>query len=332
MIISRQQADRALLEEIDDFLSGDIGESGKLTEEQAEEIRYLSEKINQSGKRQIADKKTWAKIAAAQNRIERIINQEKVDFNDLQIQFNNSLILGPQGLNRAADILKQMESRVWVENRSQQILELKLRLDEINNAFRALSGMIEQANSFVRQGDFRSAERILNSFQTGEQDKWPDWLKIQKENAENEIRDLSEKYHLIQSRFTKDSSGNGDVIEKVNRILDPKTSDPALISELSNELNQYKTILEKEIKVDPEKNPYIKQINYLLGLLNWVESSDNTIRGYGIRGSEISLDAIYAIRKTQEISSSKFRGIDRIQPGLPHGTNGLSNERKLINY
>ena len=297
MIISRQQADRALLEEIDDFLSGDIGESGKLTEEQAEEIRYLSEKINQSGKRQIADKKTWAKIAAAQNRIERIINQEKVDFNDLQIQFNNSLILGPQGLNRAADILKQMESRVWVENRSQQILELKLRLDEINNAFRALSGMIEQANSFVRQGDFRSAERILNSFQTGEQDKWPDWLKIQKENAENEIRDLSEKYHLIQSRFTKDSSGNGEVIEKVNRILDPKTSDPALISELSNELNQYKTILEKEIKVDPEKNPYIKQINYLLGLLNWVESSDNTIRGYGIRGSEISLDAIYAIRK-----------------------------------
>lgn len=48
----------------------------------------------------------------------------------------------------------------------------------------------------------------------------------------------------------------GRSLKKVNRILDPKTSDPALISELSNELNQYKTILEKEIKVDPEKSLY----------------------------------------------------------------------------
>ena len=317
MVNSRQQADETALKDIESFLDSQINERSMVSEEQAEDIRYLSDKISQIEKRPPQDKKTWSKIATARTRIEKIKNQETVDFNNLRLQFDNSLILGEQGIQQAQEVLAQMESRTWVENRSEQILEAKLKLDELNNGYHALMGMIEQAKSFVRQGDFRSAERILNSFQAGKESKWPDWLLIQKENAVNQVNDLRTKYALIQSRFVKEESGTGQVIDEVNQVLNPKNTDSSKLFGLSNELGQYKTILEREIKVDPETNPYILQINYLLGLLNWVENSSDTINGMGLRGSELSLDAIYATRKIgKDFFEKTPAGLVGIQPGF----------------
>lgn len=313
MVVSRQQADAAAMEDVEAFLAQPIDERTVFSEEQADEIRYLSDKIDQLEKRPIRDRKSWTKVAAARTRIEKIKNQETVDFNNLRLQFENSLILGEQSFQQARELLAKMEARIWVENRSQLILSEKLKLDELENGYHALTGMIQQANSFVRQGDFRSATRILNSFQKDSEQNWPDWLLILKENAVNEVDDLQKKYETIQQRFKDDDA----IPAETSQVLNPKNTDGARIFELSNELSQYKTILERDIKVDPEKNVYVNQINYLLGLLSWVETSNEVVQGTGIRGMEPSMDAIYATRKIGRDFFDKIpAGLVGIQPAF----------------
>ncbi len=296
-INSIQQFEENNLKEIENFLNQDVFEDGEIDVLAAEEIRYIADRIDSMEKSQMVDRRIRSRIGTAKNRIIRIKNQETGTFNNLRQQFENALMLGEEGLEQAESVLKDMDSRIWIENRSSEILSLKMKLDEIKNILKALRIVINQSDHYLHQGDFRSAERILAAFHADAKQKWPDWLLILKENAEFRIRELHEKYQQVQSRFEKKDSNTGEVIDEANRILDPKSTDAVQSFRLTTELGQYKTILERDIRVDSEQNPYMIGINYLLDVLKWNEIAIEAVSGMGNHREGISLDALYGIRK-----------------------------------
>lgn len=297
-IESLQQIQENNLREIEDFLNKGFPNGDEISEEAAEEIRYISERIDALGKARMQDYRMQSRIVTAKNRIEKLRNQETGNFNNLKQQFENNLVLGEDGIESAGSVLNEMDARTWIDNRSSEILSLKMKLDEIKNIFNSLKIVINQSDSYLKQGDFRSAERMITSFHAETSQNWPDWLLIMKENAEFRIRELRDKYQQVQARFDKKDSESGEVIDEVNRVLDPRTNEIDESFRLSTELGQYKTILERDIRVDSERNTYTARINYLLDVLKWNEAAVEAVSGEETRQKELSLDALYTIRKT----------------------------------
>lgn len=329
-IVSRQDSEENALLEISRFLEEDDEEVAVLTESDAEEIRYLSDKIDSLEKQGIRDKKIWARMATARARINRLKNHETVEFNNLIHQFENQIMLGEEGLTSAGTILDKMEAKVWIENRADDMLKARLRLDGLRNASLALSQLKDQAEQFVRMGDFRSAERILGSFRQNASSNWPDWLQIEKEKAEAHVTELKGKYQQIQSRFRGSAEEPGEVLKEVQEILNPKQTDPSHNYRLSFELGQYKSILEKDIQIDPQKNAVIDHIGYILDLLRWVENSNDVIHGTGSKAGEPSMDAVYSIRKTGRDLFEKIpAGLTVIQPAFAERNKWLE-QRSLV--
>lgn len=334
-IISVQQYEENNLKEIENFLNQELFLKDDINESAAEEIRYISDRIDSMEKSPTLDRRTRSRIGTAKNRIVRIKDQETGTFNNLKQQFENSLMLGEEGLDLAESVLKDMESRIWIENRSSEILSLKMKLDEIKNILKSLRIVINQSDQYLHQGDFRSAERILSAFHAETSQKWPDWLLIQKENAEFHLHELFEKYQQVQSRFDKKDAQSGEVIDEANRILDPKSTGAEQSFRLTTELGQYKTILERDIQVDSEQNPYMIGINYLLDVLKWNEIAVEAVSGTGNHREGISLDALYGIRKAgRELFDRMPPALVGIQPSFAERNKWLEERtriRQLLN-
>ena len=329
-INSVQQFEENNLKEIESFLNQDVFHEDEIDESTAEEIRYITDRIDSMEKSQMLDRRIRSRIGTAKNRIVRIKNQETGTFNNLRQQFENALMLGEEGLEQAESVLRDMDSRIWIENRSSDILSLKIKLDEIRNTLNSLRIVINQSDHYLHQGDFRSAERILAAFHADTSQKWPDWLLIQKENAEFRIRELHEKYQQVQSRFEKKDSNTGEVIDEANRILDPKSTDAAQSFRLTTELGQYKTILERDIRVDSEQNPYMIGINYLLDVLKWNEIAVEAVSGIGNHREGISVDALYGIRKAgRDLFDRMPPALVGIQPSFAERNKWLEERTRI---
>ncbi|NMA12533.1 MAG: hypothetical protein GX933_05030 [Chloroflexi bacterium] len=329
-ITSRQDSEQNALLEVNRFLENENEDIALLTESGAEEIRYLSDRIDEFEKQGVRDKKTWSRMATARARINRLKNHETVEFNSQMLLFENQLMLGEEGMNSAESILSEMESKIWIENRADEMLKARLRLEVIRNAGLALNQLTEQAERFVRMGDFLSAERILRSFRQNADSNWPDWLQINKEKTEARISELRKKYELIQSRFRGSDEQPGEILLEVRNILNPKQTDPNPNHRLSYELGQYKTILERDIQIDPAKNSYIGQIDYLLELLRWVENSNDVIHGTGSKAGEPSMDAVYSVRKAgRDLFEKVPAGLAAVQPTFAERNKWLE-QRSLV--
>ena len=271
-----------------------------------------------------------SRIFTAKNRIEKLRNQETGSFNNLRQQFESNLVLGEDGIESAESVLSEMDARTWIDNRSSEILSSKMKLDEIKNIFNSLKIVINQSDNYLKQGDFRSAERMITSFHAETSKNWPDWLLIMKENAEFRIRELRDKYQQVQARFDKKDSESGEVIDEVNRVLDPKTNEIDRSFRLSTELGQYKTILERDIRVDSERNTYTGRINYLLDVLRWNEAAVEAVSGEGSRQNELSLDALYSIRKTgRDLFDRMPPGLVGIQPSFAERNKWLEQRTRV---
>ncbi len=321
-----QQVQENSLRAVEEFLNKTIPDEANFGEDVAEEIRSIAERVDALERSRLQDYRIRSRVLTARNRLEKFRSQDQSAFLNLRQQFENNLLVGEEGLETAAEILDRMESRVWIDNRSEEISALKAKLDEIKNSSTALTAVIQQADAYLKQGDFRSAERLLTSFRSNSSQDWPDWLLIRKENAEFRIHELREKYRQVQARFDQD----GGVVSEMNRILDPKNDALADSFRLSTELGQYQTILERDINVDAETNSYTRSIKYLLDVLRWNEVAAEVVSGSGTRQNEPSLDALYGIRKSgRDLFDRMPPNLVGIQPGFAERNKWLEQRTRV---
>lgn len=294
---NRREAQERSLSEIDEFIELELDGSKPLSEEDIETIRRISDRIESFGSFESFDGNGRSRLETADNRIKRLKNQEALDFSNLMRRFETWVMTGEEGLQNAEEVLDAVEKRAWIENHRQEIFEARLRIDEVRNTNQALEILIRQADQFIKIGDFRSAGRIINSFNTENIAAWPDWLSIRHDNASLRIEELKTRYDDVVAQFARDESGSSPILDAVRNVLDPETGGADAISGLLNRLTLMKGTLEKEIEVDPEVNPYPKQCGFLIDTLRWASSIDDAISPSFTKTSELTPEAIFSLRR-----------------------------------
>lgn len=296
-IRGRKAALEHSLVEIDAFLALELDGSKPLSEEYAEKVRVISDRLTELGSIDAFESNAKSRLQTAENRVKRLRNQESLDFTNLMRRFETWIITGEEGLKNAEEVLDTVENRVWIQNHGQEIFEARLRIDEVRNTNQALEILISQSNQFVRIGDFRSAERILNSFNVSNMANWPDWLSIRHDNAVRKIRELKERYESVQAQFTRGDSGTAPILDSIRDVLLPDRTDSDTVSKLLNQLNQIKTTLDKEVAIDPELNPFPKQCNFLTDTVRWVAAIDDAITSPSARMGDVTPETVYSLRR-----------------------------------
>lgn len=297
-IRSRKAALERSLAEIDGFLEIEIDLSKPLPEETAEQVRNIAERLKSFGSFDNFDNESKNRLHTVEARVKRLQNQEALDFTNLMRRFETWVMTGEEGLKNAEEVIASVENRAWIQNRSQEIFEARVRLDEVSNTNQALDILIKQSDHFIRIGDFRSAERILASFNAENRANWPDWLSIRLENAALRIHDQKAQYDGILAQFTKDDSGVSPIIYSVREVLDPANQDGNAISKLLSRLTQMKNTLDKEITIDPELNPYPKQCAFLTDAVRWLLTIDDTIGSGSAKSSDVTQETVFSLRRT----------------------------------
>lgn len=269
-IEASQQVYKQIEDELDQFLDFDITGQYTIDERKVHEIRDVMEKIQQLNLKEQSSPELRIKVGAAQSKVDRLVNQELEVFNSYQRQIENCLLKGEGSFAEAHSIIQRAESTAWISGYNSQILQLKQKLNLTENACSSLKILINQSNYFLRQGDFRSAKKILESFSSKTFSACPEWIFIMKENAEIHIDQMAAKYQEIQNNFLSSGNSPSILLEKMKKILDSMNPDEKSVSELSSQLERSRIILEKEIGVNPENNVFLNNVNYLNNILLWV--------------------------------------------------------------
>lgn len=297
-IRSRKDGWERSLAEIDGFLEIEIDSSKPLPEETAEQVRNIAEQLKSFGSFEAFGSESKNRLQTVEARVKRLQNQEALDFANLMRRFETWVMTGEEGLKNAEEVLASVENRAWIQNRSQEIFEARVRLDEVSNTNQALDILIKQADHFIRIGDFRSAERILASFNAENRANWPDWLSIRLENGALRIQDQKAQYDAVLTQFTRDDSGVSPIIDSVREVLDPASQDGNAISKLLSRLTQMKNTLDKEITIDPELNPYPKQCAFLTDTVRWLLTIDDTIGNGSGKTGDVTQETVFSLRRT----------------------------------
>ncbi len=296
-ILTKREDEEKDILELQAFLNIDLGTDTVLDEKTSAQIRYIRERLAHLDKRSIRDLKLLGDIGTLESQINQIADQEINEFAQMQNTFESSLLAGPDNLVEAGNLLDEIESRNWINNFRSLIMQMKAEKSSIERVYRSLKTVTEQANDFARLGDFRSAKRILNSF-TGENlQTFPGWLTIYKENAERQIDQMAVKYQDVQQVFDPNRDRTDTIISQVDDIFETNIPDPDKIFQLQTQLQQQRLILEKEIMVDPQNNPYIHAITYLNSVLNWAETIAEFDFGIEFPQEMFSVEPLYQLRR-----------------------------------
>ena len=136
----------------------------------------------------------------------------------------------------------------------------------------------------------------------------------------------------FRARFDKKDSESGEVIDEVNRVLDPKTNEidrsfPAFQPNWGNIKTIFGTGLSGLIQ---NAIPITGRINYLLDVLRWNEAAVEAVSGEGSRQNELSLDALYSIRKTgRDLFDRMPPGLVGIQPSFAERNKWLEQRTRV---
>ncbi len=296
-ILSKREDEEKDVLEMQSFLNIDLGTDTVLDEKTSAQIRYIRERLARLDKRNIRDLKLLGDIGTLESQINQLVDQEINEFSQMQNTFESCLLAGPENLPEAGQLINEIESRSWINNFRTLIMQMKAEKSSIERVFGSLKTVIDQANAFAKLGDFRSAKRILNSFTNENLQSFPGWLTVYKENAEQQIDQMDMKYQEVQRTFDLNRDRADTIISQIDEIFELNIPDPEKIFQLQTELQRQSLILEKEIMVDPETNPYSSAITYLKNVLNWAETIAEFDFGIDFPQEMFSVEPLYQLRR-----------------------------------
>lgn len=300
-IISKREDEEKDVRELQSFLDADFGTNVMLDEKGAAQIRYIRERLQRVDKRNIRDLELLGKIGELESAVNQLVDQETNDFAQMQTSFRNRLLSGPEALGEAAEILKQIESRSWINNTRSEIMGMKSELGTIERMYSSLRTVIDQADGFAKMGDFRSAKRILSSFTNENLQNYPGWISAIKESAEQRIDQLDQKYQEVQRIFDPNRSHTDTIVVRVDEIFAASVPDAEKIFQLETELQHQRLILEKDIGVDVENNAYLRALTYLDEVLRWAEMITEFDFGIEFPQEVFSVEPLYQIRRVGKV-------------------------------
>ena len=296
-IVSRREDEEKDVLELQSFLDVDFGTNTVLDDKTSAQVRYIRERLQRLDKRNIRDLKLLGEIGTLESQVNQLVDQETSEFSQMQNTFESLLLAGPESLSEAGMILNEIESRSWIGNYRSQIMQMKAEKSSIERIYGSLRTVTDQAYAFARLGDFRSAKRILNSF-TGENlQTYPGWLGVFKESVEEQIDQMDRKYQEVQQIFDPNMDKAGSILSQVDRIFASNIPDPEMIFQLQTELQRQRLILEKEIMVDTQNNPYYNAIAYLEDVMKWAEVISEFDFGIEFPQEVFSVEPLYQIRR-----------------------------------
>ena len=296
-IISKREDEEKDVRELQSFLDVDFGTKVNLDEKGAAQVRYIHERLIRVDKRNIRDLDLLGQIGELESAVNQLIDQETNEFSQMQTSFRNQLLSGPEGLGEASDILKRIETRSWINNNRSDIMGMKAELGTVERMYSSLRTVIDQADSFARMGDFRSAKRILSSFTNENLQNYPGWLSAMKETAERRIDQLDQKYQEVQRIFDPTRNRTDTIVARLDEIFASSLPDGEKIFQLETELQHQRLILEKDIGVDPENNAYLRALTYLDEVLRWAEMITEFDFGIVFPQEVFSVEPLYQIRR-----------------------------------
>ena len=296
-IVSKREDEEKDVRELQSFLDADFGTNVTLDEKGAAQVRYIRERLQRVDKRNIRDLELLGKIGELESAVNQLIDQETTEFVQMQTSFRNQLLSGPEGLGEAADILKRIEARSWINNYRSEIMGMKAELGTVERMYSSLRTVIDQADGFARMGDFRSAKRILSSFTNENLQSYPGWLGAMKEGAERRIDALDAKYQEVQRIFDPNRNRTDTIVARLDEIFAASLPDGEKIFQLETELQHQRLILEKEIGVDRESNPYLRALTYLDEVMRWAEMITEFDFGIEFPQEVFSVEPLYQIRR-----------------------------------
>lgn len=296
-IISKREDEEKDVRELQSFLDADFGTNVVLDEKGAAQVRYIRERLQRVDKRNIRDLELLGQIGELESAVNQLIDQETNEFTQMQTSFRNQLLSGPEGLGEAADILKRIEGRSWINNNRSEIMGMKAELGTVERMYSSLRTVIDQADGFARMGDFRSSKRILSSFTNENLQNYPGWLSAMKEGAERRIDSLDAKYQEVQRIFDPNRNRTDTIVARLDDIFSASVPDAEGIFQLETELQHQRLILEKDIGVDPENNAYLRALTYLDEVLRWAEMITEFDFGIEFPQEVFSVEPLYQIRR-----------------------------------
>lgn len=296
-ILSRREDEERDVLELQSFLNVDFGTNTVLDEKTSAQVRYIRERLLRLDKRNIRDLKLLGDIGTLESQVNQLVDQETSEFSQMQNSFESRLLAGPETLQEAGVLLSEIESRNWINNYRTQIMQMKAEKTSIERVYSSLMTVIEQANSFARMGDFRSAKRILDSFTNENLQSYPGWILVIKENAEQQIDQMDLKYQEVQKVFDPNRNRTGTITRAIDEIFEYNIPDGEKIFQLQTDLQRQRMILEKEIQVDAENNAYLSAIYYLDEVLKWAEVISEFDFGIDFPQEVFSVEPLYQIRR-----------------------------------
>ena len=296
-ITSKREDEEKDVLELQTFLDLDFGTDTVLDEKTSTQIRYIRERLQRLDKRNIRDLKLLGDIGTLESQVNQLADQENNEFAQMQNVFESRLLAGPESLPEADVLLAEIESRSWINNFRTQIMQMKAEKSSIERVYASLKAVTEQADSFAKQGDFRSAKRILDSFTNENLQTYPGWLLVIKENAETQIDQMSLKYQEVQKIFDPNRDHTNTIVAKIDEIFAASVPDGEKIFQLETELQRQRMILEKEIRVDTQNNAYLNAITWLEEVLHWAETIAEFDFGIQFPEEVFSVEPLYQLRR-----------------------------------
>ena len=323
-ILSKREGEEKDVMELQSFLDVDFGTGPVLDEKTCTQIRYIRERLQRLDKRNIRDLKLLGDIGALESQVNQLVDQETREFSQMQTSFESCILAGPESLQEAGSILSEIESRSWIGNYRSAIMEMKAEKNSIERLYASLRTVIEQAENFARLGDFRSAKRILSSFTSENLQSYPGWLSLLRENAEEQIDQMDQKYQEVLKIFDPNRNHTDTIVARLDEIFESNLPDTEKIFQLETELQRQRMILEKEICVDADNNPYLNAISYMDEVLRWAETIAEFDFGIRFPQEVFSVEPLYQLRR---MGSSLY---DRIPPLLIEIQPTLARENKWL--
>lgn len=296
-IVSKREDEEKDIMELQSFLNVDFGTDVVLDESMSTQIRYIRERLQRIDKRNIRDLKLLGEIGTLESQVNQLADQETAEFSQMQSSFESRLLSGPEGLEGADALLNEMETRSWIGNYRSEIMRMKSEKGSIERVYGSLKTVTDQAESFARLGDFRSAKRILSSFTNESLQGYPGWLGAIRDASETKIDELDRKYQEVQRVFDPNRDHADGIVARLDGVFENNIPDMERIFELQTELQRQRMILEKEIGVDPSGNPYLNALSYLDEVMRWAELIAEFDFGIEFPQEVFSVEPLYQIRR-----------------------------------
>lgn len=329
-IVSKREDEERDIRELQSFLDVDFGTDPVRDEETTAQIRYIRDRLRSVDKKNIRDLKLQGAIGTLEAQVNQLADQEAAEFNRLRSVFESRLVAGPESLAEADELLKEIESQSHINNYRSELMRMKAEKSSVERVYRSLKAVIDQAESYARMGDFKSAKRILDSYTDENFNEYPGWLSVMKQSAADRIERMDVRYGEVQKIFDPEMKQANNIIARVNKVFESNMPDAEEIFRLRTDLERQRLILEKEIQVDADCNPYLSSIAYLEEVMRWAETIAEFDFGIEFPQEVFSVEPLYQLRR---VGKSLYESIPplmiEIQPVLARENKWLERRTRV---